>query len=68
MPSTVAARARGDLARTRMSGVELWAGLVGPPVAAAALLVVLGTVVPLVIGAVRDARAGDAGAVPSRRT
>lgn len=67
-PATVAARARGDRARTRMSGAELWAGLVAPPIAAAALPVVLVIGVPFVIGAVRDARADDAGAVPRRST
>lgn len=69
-PSTVAARARGDLARTRMSGVELWGGLIGPPLAAVALLVVLATVVPAAVDAVRSLRdlGDDADAVPTRRT
>lgn len=63
-PATVAARAWHDLARTEMSRVEYWAGLVGPPVAAVSLLVFLVTATPFVIATVRDARADDSAAVP----
>lgn len=68
-PATVQARARGDRARTRMSGPERWAGLFAPRVAAVALLVVLATGIPAVADAIRSVRDSgtDADAVPTRR-